>query len=96
MLRRMLGEGVKTDALRALADVVEPVKLYNRGRSRNYTQRTPLDRLVDAARPESDAARVFRKDVDAFLGTAPAFSGGASLRARAQAWAANHDGLDPY
>jgi hexosaminidase len=95
MLRRMLGDGVKTDALRTLADVVEPVKLYNRGRSRNYTQRTPLDRLVDAARPESDVARVFRKDVDAFLASAPAFTGAAALRVRAQAWAANHEALDP-
>jgi len=52
--------------LRPLADVVEPVKGYARSSSgTKYTQQTPLNRLVDAARPESEAARHFARDVAA-------------------------------
>ncbi|HSB60150.1 MAG TPA: family 20 glycosylhydrolase, partial [Vicinamibacteria bacterium] len=53
MLARLAGEDA--ELLRALADVVEPLKEYQRGQTRAYTQQTPLNRLVDAARPESDA-----------------------------------------
>lgn len=94
MLRRLAGDAASMDALRALADVVEPVKGYNRGRSRVYTQQTALDRLVDAARPESDTARGFRGDVDALLLSAPVFDAVEPLRAQALAWAGNHAALD--
>jgi hexosaminidase len=95
MLRRLAGEGQSIVALQALAGRDQAVKLYNRGRSRVYTQQTPLDRLVDAARPESDSARAFRNDVDAFLATAPSFEKGDALRARAAVWVQNHTALDP-
>jgi len=50
--------------VKALADVVEPVKDYAREDSgHTYTNQTPLNRLVDAARPESDSARHFAEDV---------------------------------
>ncbi len=58
MLERLAGSN-SIEPLKALADVVEPVKNYERGRTRQYTQLTPLNRLVDAVRPESDAAREF-------------------------------------
>ncbi len=45
--------------LQTLADVVEPVKEYSRGEMREYTSFSPLNRLVDTARPESDTARQF-------------------------------------
>ena len=62
MLRRLAPDG----DLRTLADVVEPVKGYARsGGGRKYTQQTPLTRLVDAARPESDTARHFTNDIAA-------------------------------
>ena len=52
--------------LRTLVDVVEPVKGYKRGSSgTKYTQQTPLTRLVDAARPDSDAARHFASAIAA-------------------------------
>jgi hexosaminidase len=35
------------------------VKEYGREQARDYTSFTPLNRLVDAARPESDTAREF-------------------------------------
>lgn len=53
--------------LRTLIDVVEPVKGYKRGSSgTKYTQQTPLTRLVDAARPDSDAARHFAAAIAAY------------------------------
>ena len=59
MLERMSGDP-NPQALRVLASVVEPPKGYVRGRLREYTSLTPLNRLVDAVSPESDTARIFR------------------------------------
>jgi hexosaminidase len=58
MLDRLAGNQ-SAQTLRTLADVVEPVKRYARPESRSYTSFTPLNRLVDAARPESATARIF-------------------------------------
>ena len=58
MLERLTGMS-SAAPLKILADVLEPVKFYARGDARQYTSFTPLNRLVDAARPESDAARNF-------------------------------------
>jgi hexosaminidase len=67
MLERIAGSA-PLDAVRTLADVVEPVKGYARNRARKYTSLTPLNRMVDAARPESDTAREFANLVDRGLG----------------------------
>jgi len=68
MLRRIAGTD-DVSALRTLADVVEPVKDYAREESPplGATSFTPLNRLVDAARPESATARHFGAMVDALL-----------------------------
>ncbi len=63
MLQRLAGAD-EIEPLKTLADVVEPVKEYARSSSREYTQQTPLNRLVDAVRPESDIARNFSNLVD--------------------------------
>ena len=47
-----------------LADILEPVKEYSREKAREYTSFTPLNRLVDATPPESDAARDFARLAD--------------------------------
>jgi len=49
--------------------VVEPVKDYTRmdGVKGPWDFRTPLNRLVDAARPESDVARRFQDAVQAYV-----------------------------
>ena len=54
--------------LRVLADVVEPVK-GDRAQFARFepSSADPLNRLVDAARPESDTAREFNDLVDSFL-----------------------------
>jgi len=54
--------------LRVLADVVEPVKGYRtQFSSFEPSSSDPLNRLVDAVRPESDTAREFSSLVDSFL-----------------------------
>jgi hexosaminidase len=68
MLERLAGPA-PLDPLRTLADVVTPVALGGRSRARKYTQQTPLNRLVDAARPESTVARRFSSQIDAALDT---------------------------
>ena len=68
MLRRIAGTN-DIAALRTLADVVEPVKDYAREETATVvpTSATPLNRLVDAARPESDTARRFADLVNAIV-----------------------------
>jgi hexosaminidase len=63
MLER-LAAGGSVEALKTLADVVEPATFGQRIRTHRYTQLTPLNRLVDAARPDSDTAREFASLVD--------------------------------
>ncbi len=51
-------------ALEVLAELVEPVKFYDRTvQMPEATQGMPLTRLVDAARPESMEARALRSSV---------------------------------
>ena len=58
MLAR-LADGHPVGPLATLSDVVEPVKEYSREEMRQYDSFTPLNRLVDATRPESGVARDF-------------------------------------
>jgi hexosaminidase len=58
MLER-LAPGDPVEPLKTLADVLEPATFGQRIRTHKYTQLTPLNRLVDAVRPESEAAREF-------------------------------------
>jgi hexosaminidase len=68
MLERMTN-GTDVTALKNLADVVEPVKGYAREQlaKTEPTAQTPLNRVIDAARPESATARKFGELVDEFL-----------------------------
>jgi hexosaminidase len=68
MLRRMAGPGDVT-ALRVLADVVEPVKDYNRWSDEKgpIDFHSPLTRLIDAAYPESETARFFANVVQTYI-----------------------------
>ncbi len=93
MLARLAGE--QAEELRALADVVEPLEDYQRGRTGEYTQQTPLNRLVDAARPESDEARVFGLMVETLLADPAREAGRAAVRARLEQWQALEPRLRP-
>ena len=68
MLQRMAGSD-DISALRTLIDVVEPVKNYSREAlaATPATSFTPLNRAIDAAHPESEAAREFSALVDSFV-----------------------------
>jgi hexosaminidase len=72
MLRRLAG-GRDTAPLQTLVSVVEPVKEYRRYQQRPQTMLSPLTGLIDAARPDSDAARRFASQVNALLSDAPRF-----------------------
>ena len=70
-LERM-SDSQEVTPLRTLAEVVEPVKDYQRMENLDRSKtiwdfRAPLVRLVDIARPESDQARQFRDAVQAYL-----------------------------
>jgi len=69
MLRRIAGSN-DISALGTLADVVEPVKDYARSRlaPEPPSSLMPLNRLVDAVRPESLTARGFDNLVNAVVG----------------------------
>src|SRR5436309_2679198 len=74
MLLRRLTASENTSPLRTLASIVEPVKQYRRYQMRPQTMLSPLTGLVDAARPDSETARHFTANVDAFLSDAPRFT----------------------
>ena len=96
MLRRMAGISDIT-ALRQLIDLLEPVKGYSRFplAVAPPTSATPLNRAVDAARPESLAARDFSKLVDAFI-SGPLRPGmEAQIRAQLNIWRTNAENLMP-
>jgi hexosaminidase len=63
MLER-LAAGDPLEPLKTLADAVEPATFGQRIRTHKYNQGTPLNRLVDAVRPESETAREFAQLVD--------------------------------
>ncbi len=88
MLERLAGPGATAadvDALRALADLVEPVKQYERGGTREYTSLTPLTRLVDAARPESDPRASYLALTERLLADPARQNGSEAIRARLEA-----------
>jgi len=78
----------------AFHGVIEPVKIYRRGRLRAYTSFSPLTRLVDAARPDPRPARQFRLAVDRLLDSS--FSDEVALRkvrSELLLWRATHTDL---
>jgi len=62
MLDRLAG-GADTAALRTLADAVEALGIDDRQKARHYTSFVPLNRLADAARPESELVRHLENNI---------------------------------
>jgi len=89
MMLERLTASQPTDNLKTLADLVEPIKEYGREQVREYTSVTPLNRLVDAVRPESDAGREFSKLVANWRPNK------AEIRKRLVAWRESADALVP-
>ena len=96
MLRRTAGTD-DISALRTLTDVVEPVKGYSRANlaTTEPTALTPLNRMVDAARPESAAARRFSALVDAFISGQEKPVTEPQIRALLTEWRDNREKLRP-
>lgn len=67
MLERLTGNP-DPEALKILATAVQPPQNYERGKFREYTSATPLNRLVDAIPPESEVARRFTEEVHSIAG----------------------------
>ncbi len=89
MLDRMAG-GKAPEALRVLADAVEGNGLGVRARARQYTSLVPMNRLADAARPESESVRALEAEArQAIADPKGSAAGIADLRAQFTRWAAN-------
>ncbi len=96
MLRRIAG----TDdiaALNVLTDVVEPVKDYTREETAPApaTSLLPLNRVVDAVRPESATARQFADAVDELLGGSAKPGSEARVRELLKRWRDKQVELQP-
>jgi hexosaminidase len=92
MLHRMAGPADIT-ALRVLADVVEPVKDYNRWSDDKGPMdfHAPLNRMIDAVYPESDTARQFGEIVQIFAQSGYKDQAAETqIRAQLVVWRDNH------
>jgi hexosaminidase len=94
MLKSLVGNQ-PVEPLKVLADVVEPLKLYERPEGMAYSTETPLNHLVDAVRPESLTARAFRISVDSYLKEPPRFGDFEGLQELLRIWKDNHKSLEP-
>lgn len=88
MLQRIAGES-DVQPLQTLASVLEPVKEYVRGQTRNYTQSTPLNRLIDAIPPESLTARDFTLHVKRLISHTSTSEDEAAIRTSLVTWRDN-------
>ncbi len=89
MLLRRLAGSPRIKPLKVLAEVVEPLKGYERHGQAEYTSLSPFTRFVDACAPESMPARRFKTGVDEFLaGKDPLIA--EELRTIMTAWKDNH------
>jgi len=100
MLQRLAGPASPSEfaALRALTDLLEPVKDYTREHTAPAppTSGTPLNRIVDAVPLESDAGRHFGELIDQFVASScqdPAMQ--SRLRGQLAAWRDNDAILQP-
>lgn len=97
MLRRMAGSN-HISAIKTLTDVVEPVKGYARERlpaPMEASSLMPLNRVIDAAQPESLAARNFSKLVDDFVSGKIKPGMEAQIRSTLARWRDNSGDLEP-
>jgi hexosaminidase len=96
MLRRMAGSD-DISALRTLTSVVEPVKGYARSglATSEPTALTPLNRVIDAAWPESEAARQLSTLVDALVSGQLKPGTEVRIRAMLTKWRDNDEKLRP-
>ena len=101
MIERMAGSTAsasQVEALRTLAEALEPVKDYNRENTpgEEPNQLKPLNQMVDAVHPESEVSRQFSVAVDQFLASSCKDGAkAAALRAQLSQWAAIDSQVQP-
>jgi hypothetical protein len=93
MQERLAPEHV--DALRVLANAVEPAKGYARAASHRYDVDAPLNHLPDSVPPESLESRKFSQLIDRIVSASPSADDVAQARDLMTAWKTNHDRLSP-
>lgn len=93
MLDRIAGDDMPAELLKTLAMAVEPVKEYEREKTQVYDVEAPLNHLVDAISPESDAARQTNALAQRAVNDPAAR---AELRRRFLGWRDNDAALEPY
>jgi hexosaminidase len=95
MLQRIVGTN-DVSALKTLVDVLEPVKAYAREAlaTPEATSLTPLNRVIDAARPESETAREFSALIDRFVAGALKPGMEAEIRATLTRWRDNDENFE--
>jgi hexosaminidase len=91
MLDRLAG-GRSSEPLRLLADASEALGIAGRRDARQYTSLVPLNRFVDAVRPESELVQRLERDVAAMPENS---SAAAELRVTLAEWAASATRLQP-
>jgi len=94
MIQRMAGTAAPSElaSLGTLTEALEPVKDYTREENLAIepTSQTPLNRVVDAVQPESEASRRFSVGVDQFVASSCKDAlKAAELRAQLTLWAGN-------
>jgi len=96
MLRRIAGSD-DISALKVLADVLEPVKDYTREETAPApaTSLLPLNRVVDAVRPESATARQFADAVNDLVANAAKPGSEARMKDILKRWRDNQAELQP-
>jgi len=96
MLRRIAGSN-DISALRTFTDIVEPVKDYTREEiaAVEATSLSPLNRVVDAARPESETARHFTDLVNVLIAGRADANGKQEIAMWLSRWRDNQIGLQP-
>lgn len=95
MMLRRLCNCRDIEPLEIFLGALEPVKIYRRGQLKDYTQFSPLTRIVDVAWPDAAPARRFRDSVTRFISTQHSeTSVSAEARSHLELWADNHASLD--
>jgi hexosaminidase len=95
MLQRIAGAG-PIEPVRVVADAVEPLGIDGRYKSRKYTSQVPLNRLVDAARPESEPVRHLQQIVARVSAArSPSQTDLAELRITLDRWSESRTLLQP-
>jgi hexosaminidase len=95
MLNRLAG-GTPVPALRVLGDSVEALGIDVRQEARRYSSFVPLNRLADAARPESESVRDLSESLQRLLaGTANHREDMPAIRVQFTEWSENNTLLKP-